>query len=919
METNSNNLDHTNAMFQQEMNNEHSDTIIQANVPIHDASVSQLLSDVTDHVNMEHMQTISEFHDHPLHQNNPIVVTDMNAKVKSSSITSFSKESQIKMIDSNTKETVSSDNIATETMPCVGSNLITCASVETKSSITNSPTDISLVSDSIMADVNSTKILDDNISVQKQASTAKSNLRAQVHQHSSKGQILNLGSKLTLVAGSQIPQEIKISSGQTTQQPQQPIFVTNQDFFASGIPTLQAGNISYIIPTNNNLAKQSTLTFKPGPTTSIANPLNNSATLLLNPVQGGKTNNTGGHATTSGQLKLLQTDQGPQLILAASYKPNQTNATISISSKQVQVQNKPNQFISANQTPGPISNQQTSGQQQLLLLSPVKQAQGSQFKTGGFTFPPGVKILPQSPVTSKLQQIAPAPFKSITTQRAMLPNKSTISIANPSGSTKQIQTIVHSNSKNVQYISFVPTSSGSVEASAINHPIANHTQAKLITNANKIFPLKPFPSPVKNITPMVGGISNNQTVKPNMVHLTTAGIGLGSGINQKVLINSNTIKVSGTNISTTVSKHNSGSNKNSNNTTTTNSGGKPTSIWMLPKQHAPMFKLEPGNSGSFTFANVKSLNPIGNVGSKFIPIAPHPSQVSGSISNSSLIEPKITATTAPQKLPITPIDSIEESRRKPCNCTRSQCLKLYCDCFANGEFCSNCNCNSCCNNLANEEIRQKAIRLCLERNPNAFHPKIGQHSQHGDVERKHTKGCCCKRSGCLKNYCECYEAKILCSDKCKCVGCKNFEESTERKTLMNLADAAEFRSDQQAYTSKVQIWGSDLKLKLPVKVKGDSHPFNIFTTDILETTASCLLAQAEEGEFENYSEENVENLVLEQFGECLSQILNLSNHGVGEEFSVSDDDDDRIINQISENQTIEQHRYLDTDLLYDRI
>ena len=22
--------------------------------------------------------------------------------------------------------------------------------------------------------------------------------------------------------------------------------------------------------------------------------------------------------------------------------------------------------------------------------------------------------------------------------------------------------------------------------------------------------------------------------------------------------------------------------------------------------------------------------------------------------------------------------------RKPCNCTKSQCLKLYCDCFANG-------------------------------------------------------------------------------------------------------------------------------------------------------------------------------------------------------------------------------------------
>jgi len=45
--------------------------------------------------------------------------------------------------------------------------------------------------------------------------------------------------------------------------------------------------------------------------------------------------------------------------------------------------------------------------------------------------------------------------------------------------------------------------------------------------------------------------------------------------------------------------------------------------------------------------------------------------------------------------------------RKPCNCTKSQCLKLYCDCFANGEFCHLCNCTNCSNNLTHEEDRQK--------------------------------------------------------------------------------------------------------------------------------------------------------------------------------------------------------------------
>lgn len=104
--------------------------------------------------------------------------------------------------------------------------------------------------------------------------------------------------------------------------------------------------------------------------------------------------------------------------------------------------------------------------------------------------------------------------------------------------------------------------------------------------------------------------------------------------------------------------------------------------------------------------------------------------------------------------------------RKPCNCTKSQCLKLYCDCFANGEFCHMCNCMNCYNNLENEEHRQRAIKNCLERNPNAFRPKIGKSKDtSGDSAiRKHTKGCNCKRSGCLKNYCECYEVcKLLIS------------------------------------------------------------------------------------------------------------------------------------------------------------
>lgn len=79
-------------------------------------------------------------------------------------------------------------------------------------------------------------------------------------------------------------------------------------------------------------------------------------------------------------------------------------------------------------------------------------------------------------------------------------------------------------------------------------------------------------------------------------------------------------------------------------------------------------------------------------------------------------------------------------------------------------------------------------QTCLDRNPHAFRPKVGQ-KRAGD-ERRHIKGCNCKRSGCLKNYCECYEAKIPCSGLCRCVGCKNLADKPENKSLMQLADAA---------------------------------------------------------------------------------------------------------------------------------
>ncbi|XP_013189834.2 protein lin-54 homolog isoform X1 [Amyelois transitella] len=187
--------------------------------------------------------------------------------------------------------------------------------------------------------------------------------------------------------------------------------------------------------------------------------------------------------------------------------------------------------------------------------------------------------------------------------------------------------------------------------------------------------------------------------------------------------------------------------------------------------------------------------------------------------------------------------------RKACNCTKSQCLKLYCDCFANGEFCNRCNCNNCHNNLENEELRQKSIRACLMRNPNAFRPKIGKAKAGGpEIIRRHNKGCNCKRSGCLKNYCECYEAKIACTAMCKCVGCRNVEEGVSRRML---APAA-VRRDTNVLAHLKQ-------------------PCSFMTSEVIEAVCQCLLAAA--GDCADPARD-----VLDEFARCLQDIIGASLH-----------------------------------------
>ena len=111
---------------------------------------------------------------------------------------------------------------------------------------------------------------------------------------------------------------------------------------------------------------------------------------------------------------------------------------------------------------------------------------------------------------------------------------------------------------------------------------------------------------------------------------------------------------------------------------------------------------------------------------------------------------------------------------KGCNCKKSMCLKLYCNCFSSGTGCGpECSCLDCLNNDSNPLLRQ----LFMQEMSDGLGTKESSQKD-GLVEfpapaPEIIYGCSCKKTGCSKKYCECFKFGQSCGPNCKCSGCQN--------------------------------------------------------------------------------------------------------------------------------------------------
>lgn len=110
-----------------------------------------------------------------------------------------------------------------------------------------------------------------------------------------------------------------------------------------------------------------------------------------------------------------------------------------------------------------------------------------------------------------------------------------------------------------------------------------------------------------------------------------------------------------------------------------------------------------------------------------------------------------------------------------CTCTKTNCVKKYCACFANGRFCEGCECKNCLNTKISFTNSTGNTSL-LNQNVNYSPKQMNNTNKNESMQPNHSVSqliCNCTKSNCSKKYCECFKQGKECGPLCRCVNCIN--------------------------------------------------------------------------------------------------------------------------------------------------